>query len=53
MNRHFEFAMLAALAASLLLLTGGCSVLPPQAEAPSLHVIDALPAAVKAPSRRA
>ncbi|MFO1413843.1 MAG: ABC-type transport auxiliary lipoprotein family protein [Burkholderiales bacterium] len=34
-----------------LLLAGACSVLPPQAEPPALYVIDATPAATKAPGR--
>ncbi len=41
-----------ALLAVVLSLCAGCSVLPPQAQAPALHVIDARPAVAKAPTRR-
>ncbi len=55
MSRYIAGSMRAALAAALpmltLLMIGGCSVLPPQPEAPTLHVIDVTPAVVKAPTR--
>lgn len=39
--------------AGCLLWAAACSVLPPQAEAPSLHVIEAMPSVAAAPARRA
>ncbi len=51
MSRYIGGAMRTALAALAVFMIGGCSVLPPQPEAPALHVIDATPVAVKAPAR--
>lgn len=52
-TRPLRAAVAALLLAASVIGIPGCSVLPPQAEAPALHVIDAMPPAVKAPSRRA
>jgi cholesterol transport system auxiliary component len=59
MSRHaidprprLRAALSAAVLAAFLWIGHGCSVLPPQAEPPSLHVIDAVPAPTRAPARR-